>query len=164
MEFTSQKKAKEYLIKRIVDEAQRAHITLSEIERKMLYFSETDWTLPGITDVNAAFERDYDESDYEEKIAGIVRNVLESATPEQQSEWDDAVLKLCDGDHYLLVLIDLGSNSKAASKLPKWLTPWLPALKNEPPRKRGDLARLIIAAFVFILIMIGIVVIRSHFE
>jgi hypothetical protein len=33
--------AKEFLISRIVTEAQRENVPLSEIERKMLYFSET---------------------------------------------------------------------------------------------------------------------------
>jgi len=39
--FQSAREAKEFLISRIVEEAQRENIVLSESERKMLYFSET---------------------------------------------------------------------------------------------------------------------------
>jgi hypothetical protein len=50
--FHSAREAKEFLISRIVEEARRENIPLSEVERKMLYFSETDWTLPDIMQVN----------------------------------------------------------------------------------------------------------------
>jgi hypothetical protein len=46
--FHSGREAKEFLISRIVEEAQRENIPLSEIERKMLYFTESGWTLPDI--------------------------------------------------------------------------------------------------------------------
>jgi hypothetical protein len=46
--FKTTRDAKEYLVSRIVAEADRAGIQLSDIERKMLYFSETGWTLPDI--------------------------------------------------------------------------------------------------------------------
>ena len=40
--------AKEFIVQCIVDEAQREGVPLTETERKMLYFSETHWTLPDI--------------------------------------------------------------------------------------------------------------------
>ena len=52
--FGSAREAKEFLISRIVDQAQRDGVPLSEVERKMLYFSETGWTLPDIMSVNEA--------------------------------------------------------------------------------------------------------------
>ena len=61
--FRTQREAKEYLAERIVSEAVREGVPLSEIERKMLYFSETDWTLPNILEINAEFERDYDQNE-----------------------------------------------------------------------------------------------------
>ena len=59
---------------RIVAEAQREGVSLSEIERKMLYFSETDWTLPDIDKVSEAFEREYDNDEYEKKITSLINN------------------------------------------------------------------------------------------
>lgn len=66
--------AKEYLISQIVEEAQKENIHLSEIERKMLYFTETQETPPDMSDINDQFERGYDSSEYEKKIANLVRN------------------------------------------------------------------------------------------
>ena len=58
--FSSGREAKEYLIAQIVLEAEREGMPLSETERKMMYFTETAWTLPDIWEVNEVFERDYD--------------------------------------------------------------------------------------------------------
>ena len=52
--------AKEYLIAQIVEEAQRENVELSELERKMLYFTESQETLPDILEVNDQFEQEYD--------------------------------------------------------------------------------------------------------
>jgi len=65
--FATSREAKEFLISKIIDQAQRDGIALSDIEQKILYWSETDWTLPEIDEVNTAFERDYDQKRYERK-------------------------------------------------------------------------------------------------
>ena len=72
--FAATRDAKEFLASKIITEAQREGISLSETERKMLYFSETAWTLPDIADVSNAFDRDYDHARYEEKIRALARN------------------------------------------------------------------------------------------
>ena len=59
--FHSAREAKESLALRIAEQAQRDHVQLSEVEQKMLYFSETDWTLPDMTEVSEEFDRDYDQ-------------------------------------------------------------------------------------------------------
>ena len=69
--FSSGREAKEYLIAQIVMEAEREGTPLSETERKMLYCTETAWTLPDIWEVNEAFERDYDQPAYEAKVGRI---------------------------------------------------------------------------------------------
>src|SRR6202050_5956977 len=64
---------KEFLISQILEEAEREDVPLSEIERKMLQFTEMQESLPDIYDVNDQFEREYDTGEYEKKIAGLVR-------------------------------------------------------------------------------------------
>ena len=61
--FASGREAKEYLVGRIVDEARREGVPLSEIETKMMYFSETASTLPDILEVNEEFDRDYNQAE-----------------------------------------------------------------------------------------------------
>lgn len=50
--FHSGREAKEFLISELVAEAQRENVPLSEIERKMLYFTESGWTLPDMMKVS----------------------------------------------------------------------------------------------------------------
>jgi hypothetical protein len=106
--FESGPEAKEYLVGRIVEEAGLEGVPLSEIETKMLYFSETAWTLPDMMEVNRAFDGEYDAGKYEEKIAGLIRG-LRAEPGERNSKdraaWDEAVCVLNKEDHYLMVLL-----------------------------------------------------------
>jgi hypothetical protein len=100
--------AKEFLISRVVQRAGLERAMLSEVERKMLYFTEVHPSLPDIHEVNAEFERDHDADEYEAKIAGLLRNARnrdrnESGAKEQ--EWEDALDALKKEDHYLLVMV-----------------------------------------------------------
>ena len=75
--------------------------------------------MPNILEVNAEFERDYDNDEYEPKIAGLVRQIdkrNETSGGDDQAKWDEAVVKLAEGDHYLLVLIALGRSSRASRR------------------------------------------------
>ncbi len=146
-EFGTARAAKEFLISKIVAEAKREGIPLSEVERKMLYFSETDWTLPDIMQVNEEFERDYDNDEYEAKIAGLIRSYLKRAQIENEEEfdaWTRAEEKLREGDHYLLVMIDLPPPSSGS------ISRWLPTLSNRPiKREPGDWLRLWLAGLAW---------------
>jgi hypothetical protein len=116
--FSSARDAKEYLVAEIVAEAEREGVSLSETERKMMYFSESSWTLPDMSEVNEAFERDYDPSQYEAKIGGLVRNFRAHIRKTNRGGldiWKEAVRILRREDHYLLVLIDAPSETAAGS-------------------------------------------------
>jgi hypothetical protein len=115
--FATARKAKEFLIRQISAEALREGVPLAEIEEKMMYFSETGWTLEGMSEMNAAFEAKYDQAEYEEKVANLIRN-LKASDRGRDSEaielWKAAEALLRTEDHYLLVLIDLGSGRTSA--------------------------------------------------
>ena len=42
---------------------------------RMLYFTETGWTLPDMKQVSSDFDRDYDQGEYEQKIGGLVSKI-----------------------------------------------------------------------------------------
>jgi hypothetical protein len=114
--FATARDAKEFLVSKITTEAQREGVPLSEIERKMLYFSETAWTLPDIADVNEAFDRDYDEARYEEKIGTLVRNFCAESRKNNRGDfdaWTEAIRTIHQEDHYLLVLISEASSKRS---------------------------------------------------
>ncbi len=163
--FQTEREAKEYLVERIVAEAHHEQVPLSEVERKMLYFTESGWTLPNILEVNDEFKRDYDNDEYEEKIAGLVREIEKQnkvATGDEQSRWDDAVVKLSEGDHYLLVLIGLGQSSPA-----QHFAKWLPVgsfYGTGKARPTGDFLRLIVVALALAFAMFAAVVIESRLK
>ncbi|HVU48781.1 MAG TPA: hypothetical protein VHD85_21820 [Terracidiphilus sp.] len=145
--FNSQRSAKEYLIGRIVAEAGREGKPLSEIERKMLYFSETGWTLPDIMEVNAEFERDYDNDEYERKICSLgqaIESQLENASAEESDKWYEAIQKLSEGDHYLLVLLNPRLVSGAA-----------------PERPPGDLFKLSLTALGIVAGSLGLMIVGN---
>lgn len=108
--FHSAREAKEFLISRIVSEAQLENIPLAQVERKMLYFTESGWTLPDIMQVNEDFDRDYDQDEYERKIAKLVRNAdrgIRKDSSEDYDEWWAAIRFLQREDHYISVMIRL---------------------------------------------------------
>jgi hypothetical protein len=116
--FTTVRDAKEFLVSRIVTQAQRESVPLSEVEEKMLYFSETAWTLPDIAEVNDAFDRDYNQVKYEQKIGMLIRNFLDETRKNNRDEfeaWKEAVRTIRQEDHYLLVLIAAADASPSMS-------------------------------------------------
>lgn len=118
--FRTVREAKEYLVGVIASEAEHDGTPLTEVERKMLFFTETGWTLPEMKQVSEEFDKRYSQDEYEKKIASIVATVRARFTNERQQEqmtWDSALEKLNRGDHYLLVLIDGASPTRrGASK------------------------------------------------
>lgn len=146
-EYRTIRQAKDYLAGKIADEAQREGSPLTEVERKMLYFSDTGWTLPNMKTVSAEFDRVYDQDEYERKIQGLVRRIENGAdaqSEEEKESWYQAVLKLCDGDHYLVMLIDAAKDASPS----RWgrLGRWIPSMSRQVRREPGDRMRLIVVA------------------
>jgi hypothetical protein len=117
--FRTIREAKDYLTGKIVEEAERNGIPLTEVERKMLYFTETGWTLPDMKQVSSEFDRDYDQDEYEQKIGGLagkIQSRLRAQGGPEEEIWDRAMMKLSRGDHYLLVLIDAANPATKGAK------------------------------------------------
>lgn len=109
--------AKQFLIARVVGEAALEQVHLSEIEQKMLSFTEAQPSAPDIYEVNAEFERDYDSDKYEAKIAGLLKRARErdkNVSPGQAEQWEDALEALRHEDHYILVMVNQAFGSSWA--------------------------------------------------
>jgi hypothetical protein len=107
--------AKEFLIAQIAEQAHLEGVPLSKTERKMLDFSETEWTLPDTAKVIERFQREHDDQQYEKRISRLIRAARKRAgttgAPDARS-WSDAIATLRNGDHYLLVLVDQAAGSE----------------------------------------------------
>nr|HEV7953855.1 hypothetical protein [Candidatus Acidoferrales bacterium] len=100
--------AKEYLIAQVVEEARQENVALSDLECKMLYFTESVETLPDIYEVNDQFEQEYDDAEYEAKISSLLRNArkrVQKESPDGAQRWRQAERDLRKEDHYLGVMV-----------------------------------------------------------
>ncbi len=160
----TERDAKEFLAAQIVAEAERSGVPLSEVERKTLYFSETGWNLPDRDEVNAEFERDYDQDAYEEKISGLVRSIYarDDRTDREIEAWSQSFERLGDEDHYVLVLISGADSLRTGPRSP--VSRWLPKRDGSGKREPGDLKRLIILGLGFGAVLLIAMIVASIFR
>jgi hypothetical protein len=126
--FPTTRDAKEYLIGRILAQADKDVVSLSDVERKMLYFSETGWTLPNMMVISEDFDRNYNQNEYEAKIGEVIQHVRDGASGKHGDDgWNEAVKRLRGDDGY-----------NVAAKRPS-----------------GDIFRLIVASVLVSAVCIG---------
>lgn len=110
------KQAKDFLVLRTAEQAARESVPLSEAEKKMMYFTESDATsCDNPVELNEDFEAQYDTAEYETKISRLLHHAydrLKLADPEGKRTWDQAIRTLRKGDHYFLVLWDITPGSE----------------------------------------------------
>jgi hypothetical protein len=102
------KEAKDFLVQRTTEQAALEHVSLSDLEKRMMYFVENDPTsCANPLELNDEFEAQHDTTEYEAKIARLLNHTyrrLKEDDPEKTRTWDGAMRTLCNGDHYLPVL------------------------------------------------------------
>jgi hypothetical protein len=111
------KEAKYFLISQAVEQATLDGISLSDVEKRMMYFSEPDGSPDDLAGLNDEFESKYDSAEYESKISSLLQRAyrrLKTENPAAASTWDDSIRALRKGDHYILVMWD----SNAARERP----------------------------------------------
>lgn len=110
--------AKKFLVDRILDQANRDGISLDPVETTMLGFSEATAGSKQM-ETAAIFERDYDDQQYETKIAGLVRRAHDRDVAEGTREaWETALADLGGADLYLIVMLQ---QACVWSKIRAWL-------------------------------------------
>ncbi len=106
--FADSMQAKGFLVSRIVEEAQRQNNPLSDLEEKMLYFSEAFPTLPNMMEIAERFEKEIDSGKYEDRICRLAKGAYRHESqecPENAHLWKDAIRVLKEEDHYILVML-----------------------------------------------------------
>ncbi len=104
------KQAKDFLVEQAVEQAALEGVPLADVEKRMLYFTESD---PASCDdpigLNDEFEAQYETKEYETKISRLLHHAytrLKQESPERTRNWDQAIRTLRKGDHYFLVMWD----------------------------------------------------------
>jgi hypothetical protein len=161
--FQTGREAKEFLISKIVEEAQRENISLSEVERNMLYFTESGWTLPDIVQVSEEFDREYDQAKYERKIAKLVTKAdrrIRKGSRKDYDKWWAAIRFFEREDHYITVMIRLAGLRTRGDQLRLFATglgivacilvwTFVRIKYNVPVPSRGNLEVLVWAVLCF---------------
>ena len=141
--------AKAWIIRQILSEAAFDKVPLDSLEQRMLEYSETAGTPPDLVELNEAFDREHDQSEYEAKIAGLIRRLLANLSadgPDALIPWYKAVDAIGNEDHYLMVMVNQAHSA--------------------PPRRRQpvDRVKLILAAAGIVLFAALVFALTQHFR
>ena len=109
------KQAKDFLVDQTVQQAELEGVPLADIEKKMMYFTESDAaSCDNPIELNDVFEAEYETNEYESKISRLLHHAyrrLKEENPEDVRNWNQALRTLRKGDHYLLVMVNQRSDS-----------------------------------------------------
>jgi hypothetical protein len=104
------KQAKDFLVAQASEQAALEGIPLSDLEKRMMYFTESDASsCENPIALNEEFEAQYDTTEYETKLSQILHHAykrLKREDPEKVRNWDQCIQALRKDDHYILVLWD----------------------------------------------------------
>jgi hypothetical protein len=110
------KQAKDLLVEQTVEQAALDGVPLADIEKRMMYFTETDPTsCENPVELNEEFEAKHETKEYENKISQLLHHAysrLKKENRERAQKWDQAIRTLRKGDHYVLVLWDINHPSE----------------------------------------------------
>lgn len=109
------REAKDFLVAQTAEQAALEGVPLSDLEKRMMYFTESAEAVEDPSKLNEEFEARYDSNEYESKIANLLHHAHARAkkeNPEKARIWSDAIRTLNKGDHYILVLWNLQSTEE----------------------------------------------------
>jgi hypothetical protein len=90
-----------FIVDQIIEEAALRGVSLSDVEREMLYFSESAHMPARMIEAAEAFERDYDDASYERKIVDLLRGAYKRTRSTHADAWQPAVRRVNQSDIYL---------------------------------------------------------------
>lgn len=101
--------AKDFLVEQATQQASLDGVPLSDVEKRMMYFTESAEATDDHLKLHDEFEAQYDTAEYEVKVSRLLHHAfvrVKKENPETARHWNEAVKVLNEGDHYILVLLD----------------------------------------------------------
>ncbi len=135
-------KARRFLVNRIVDQAKRSNLPLTEVETAMLGYSAASAS-PADLQAVAAFDRDCDKEKFEARVSRLCQDVYEMDKSLGRAEiWEQSLDTLANEDMYLAVII-----RKTGLRQPPlpWYLPKLSSLREFVPGIAMVLAGILVA-------------------
>lgn len=121
--MNTQSEAKRFFATKVFDRARTEGVVLSDAERRMLYWSESDPEFKTDPKLVEQLASEMSDETYEAKIAGLLRNAFaaDNAIDSRAREvWQQARSVLKQGDHYILIMIDRA----VGTRLKRWWEIW----------------------------------------
>ena len=106
------REAKDFLVQQTAEQAQLEGVPFSDLERRMMYFTEIEEMSENPIKLNEEFEAEYDSDEYEAKVYKLLRHAyarIKKENPEATRQWNEAILELRKGDHYILIFLNESS-------------------------------------------------------
>jgi hypothetical protein len=121
--FATETESRQFFVEKIVQQAQREGVSLSDDERQMLLWSESAPDSVADPELAERLAAEISDADYESKIVGLLGSSFERDTavdPGAKKVWGAALSVLRRGDHYILVMI----NEAVGKHLKPWWQIW----------------------------------------
>jgi hypothetical protein len=145
------REAKDFLVQQTAEQAALENVPLSDLEKRMMYFTEVDECPEDPIALNDAFEAQYDTEEYEAKVSKLMHHAhsrIKKENPEAARQWKEAIKELSKGDHYILILCGEG----------------LDAVKVSPTeRPPYDSLKLLLAGLSLVAIVMGAMLLGAHY-
>lgn len=101
------REAKDFLVQHTLDQARLEGVPLSDLEKRMMYFTEGKDAVEDPITLNDEFDGQCDSGEFEHKVSRLMRHAyarLKKEEPGNTLKWKEAIRTLRNGDHYILVL------------------------------------------------------------
>jgi len=111
----TQSEAKRYFVDKVLRQARSEGVTLSDAERRMLSWSESDPDFNVDPELADQLSAEMSDQQYESNVIGLLerRFAADAAEdPGSREAWQQAYAVLAQGDHYILIMIDQAVNLK----------------------------------------------------
>ena len=101
--------AKEFFIQKILDQARKENINLSDVEKQMLSWRDTDPNFYENHELNERFENEISKGEYEKKIARLIRGGYDDdlgANIVARETYKQAYQAIKSKDYYIFIMVD----------------------------------------------------------
>jgi hypothetical protein len=136
--------AKDFLVQQTAEQALLEGVPLSDLQKRMMYFTEGKEATEDPIELNDEFEAQHNTAEYEAKISRLLHHAysrVKKENPETARVWDESIRLLRKGDHYILVLWD-----------------------QSPERPPYDFLRLAGASILLCAVIFGFIVLAVHYH
>lgn len=119
----SQTEAKRLFVEKVVMQARLEGVYLSDAERTMLSWSESDPDFIVDLQLPEKLATEISDQEYERKVTGLLARRFAAEVgqdPRAEAQWRQAADVLRQGDHYILIMLDAG----VGSRLKRWWHFW----------------------------------------